>query len=544
MKNIFEKLNDAFGFSSVKESEPQPIQPAPSSGYGDMIASPWVGINSKIFDGEKTPGELGRPINLIPDYRALRQRAYEADLESDVIKIITGKFFKWTVGSGLKLQSEPNEVVLESEGITEDFKKFRSITEARFSVYANSTFCDYTGMNNLHKIANEAFRCAFLGGDCLVILRYENGKLNTQIIDGQEISTPLFDSKFISEATDRGHSIKHGIELDKKGTHIAYYIEVEDPGNSFITKHERILARGENSGKLMAWMIYGSKHRINHHRGISSIAPILEKTKKLDRYTEASVSSAEERAKVVYAVEHNQFSTGENPLVETMRKNMGGKIAADPFDQGETVSKRISLTTNKQTFNMPVGSKLSSLDSNSEDNYDAFFKAVFVQLCAAVDIPPEVALQQYNSNYSASRAAINGWGYIINIFRKDFADSFYKKFYAIWLETEILNNKIKSPAYLEALKNGNYMVLESFYSCKFTGVNMPHIDPLKEVKAVREMLGDPENNIQPLISNEQADEMLNLGDWSENMKKYKEEKNDFIEPKPIEVVDPAIPKIK
>ena len=88
------------------------------------------------------------------------------------------------------------------------------------------------------------------------------------------------------------------------------------------------------------------------------------------------------------------------------------------------------------------------------------------------------------------------------------------------------------------------MVLESFYSCKFTGVNMPHIDPLKEVKAVREMLGDPENNIQPLISNEQADEMLNLGDWSENMKKYKEEKNDFIEPKPIEVVDPAIPKIK
>ena len=161
-----------------------------------------------------------------------------------------------------------------------------------------------------------------------------------------------------------------------------------------------------------------------------------------------------------------------------------------------------------------------------------------------MDIPPEVALQQYNSNYSASRAAINGWGYIINIFRKDFADSFYKKFYAIWLETEILNNKIKSPAYLEALKNGNYMVLESFYSCKFTGVNMPHIDPLKEVKAVREMLGDPENNIQPLISNEQADEMLNLGDWSENMKKYKEEKNDFIEPKPIEVVDPAIPKIK
>ena len=53
----------------------------------------------------------------VPDYNVLRIRSYDAYTKSDIVRIITSKYFHWVVGSGLKLQAEPNKVVLESEGI-------------------------------------------------------------------------------------------------------------------------------------------------------------------------------------------------------------------------------------------------------------------------------------------------------------------------------------------------------------------------------------------------------------------------------------------
>ena len=63
-----------------------------SSVYGGR--GPWYPVSTQYFDGEKTPGELGYLVDLRPAHRALRMRAYEAQLKSDIVKIITGKFFK------------------------------------------------------------------------------------------------------------------------------------------------------------------------------------------------------------------------------------------------------------------------------------------------------------------------------------------------------------------------------------------------------------------------------------------------------------------
>lgn len=529
--------------SPDQEEIQQPIQTQPSQANynhqeGAVISSPWYPVSTKTFDGEKTPGEMGPAINLIPEHNGLRYRAYEAQLKSDVVKMITGKFFKWVIGNGLKLQSEPQEDVLMSEGINEDFIKFRNSVESRFKVYSNSKMSDFSRMQNIHRRAGEAFKTAFLSGDCLVVLRVENGNVDVQVIDGSEVKSPIFDSEFYQKAKEAGNEIISGIEINDRGEHIAFYVRKRNQEKG-IDDFERIPAKGEKSGRLMAWMIYGDKHRINHHRGIPQISAILEKVDKLDRYTEASVAGAEERAKIVFAIEHSDKSTGENPLVETMRKNMGTIMdTIDPYKEGEKVSKNIAKTTSKQTFNMPIGAKLTTLASQQEDQYQPFFDAVFVQLCSAIDIPPEVALQKYSSNYSASRAAINGWGYIVDIYRKDFTFDYYKNIYRLWLEMEVLKGKIQSPGLLKASINDDEFIIESFTQCKFTGVNMPHIDPLKEVKAVREMLGDPAKGIVPLISHDNASEQLNQGEWSENYLKYKEEIKDVDFPKPEPVTPP------
>lgn len=506
------------------EQKPESVEPqnhALTTGYSSGYGSINIGGNY-VFNGEKTPGELGRPIHLIPDFYALRMRAYEAELKSDIVKIITGKFFKWVVGDGLKMQPEPNEVVLKSEGILNfESSIFKELSEARFREYSEMNISDYSGMENVHHRAAEAFETAFLGGDCLTVLRVEKGSLNVQVIDGQHINTPVFEDKWLKAATDRGNTIKHGIEVDKRGRHVAFYV-LKD--NQLIDlEYERIEAYNKEAKCTVAWMIYGKKHRIDHVRGITTLAPILEKLDKLDRYTEAAVGSAEERAKVPWFIEHNRFSDGENPYLEAVKRGTGSAIEKSSFDLATPIARDIAVTQGKQVSNLPIGATMKALFSQNEINYDSFFQSIFLQLCASCDIPPEVALQKYSSNYSASRAAINGWGYIINIYRKKHARKFYRNFYNFWVYLEVIKGKLNCPGFLEAKEQENEMVVSAYTNAKFLGVNLPHIDPLKEVKAIREMIGDRSKGQVPLINYDMATEELNNGDWREILKRYLEE---------------------
>jgi len=552
MKKFFESIFNSISLgtrvSETNDTTTKPIikETDSSFGYppGSIIQSPWYAANTYAFDGEKTPGELGTPVNIVPEHQGLRYRAYEANLKSDIVKIITGKFFTWVVGNGLKLQAEPNEDALLTEGISEDLSQFKTHVEARFKVFSSSKLSDFAGMENLHRRASEAFKTAFLSGDALIILRVINQTVKVQVIDGAEVMNPVLESKFYQEAKDRGNKIIHGIELDSKNQHVAYFVKIEGKDN-LLYEFERIESKTKE-GRLMAWMIYGDKHRSNHHRGIPKITAILEKVDKLDRYTEASVGGAEERAKIAFSIEHNSTSTGESPLVDAMRKNMGPTGEVTSYDDGDKISKVITRTTGKQAFNMPIGAKLNALDSKQEDNYAPFFDALFMQISASIDMPPEVALQKYSSNYSASRAATNGWGYIVVKYRKDFAFDFYQNFYNLWLEVEILKGKLKSPSLLKAYLNNDEFVIECFSGSKFTGLNMPHIDPLKEVKAIREMLGDQMKGQLPLISHERASEELNQGEWYDNFTKFKTETDigkDIIE-KAEEMKKPPIPEQK
>jgi len=102
-------------------------------------------VRTTQFNGEKTPQELGEILNVLPDFQSLRLRAHEADLKSDVVKIITNRFFKWIIGTGLKLQSEPIIEILRAEKITDskDLSDFRQSVESRFNLWARSKKVDY-----------------------------------------------------------------------------------------------------------------------------------------------------------------------------------------------------------------------------------------------------------------------------------------------------------------------------------------------------------------------------------------------------------------
>ncbi|KKN54301.1 hypothetical protein LCGC14_0593560 [marine sediment metagenome] len=473
-------------------------------------------IFSVSYSGEKNLGEIGPIKNYLMDHDALRLRSWQSYIESEISQIVLNKFAIWVVGAGLKLQAEPARKVLESEGIILNAEDFNDIVEARFNVFANSKSADYSNMKSLNAIGNTTFLNSIIGGDVLIVLRLIKGEVKVQLIDGAHLVAPLGDKDSKGKRKGKNNRIRNGIEISSSGEHVAYWVK---------TKHfefERIKARGDKSGLKMAFIVYGGEYRLDNVRGIPKLAPILETLKKLERYKEATVGSAEERQKIVLQIIHDQISTGENPFQGQLAKAYDDDAVTDDIptdDVGNKLADTVAATTNKAVYNMPKGAELKALESKNELYFKDFYTVNINVACATLGIPPEVALSKYDSNFSASRAALKDWEHTIKVNRRRFSEQFMQPIYEFWLEVQILQNKVQAPGYLLA---DNNMVKEAYQTARFTGATIPHIDPLKEVNAVREKLGDLAKDI-PLTTVEAATEELNGGDSSSNMEQYAKE---------------------
>ena len=523
-------------FNSIKETES--IQNSNTEIESDIAynkKADWYGGGasnyafnsfSLSFNGEKNLGEVGPIIKYTLDYNGLRLRSWQSLIESEVTQTIINKYATWVIGEGLKLTSEPAKDVLLSEGIKMDSQVYSKSVEQRFNLWKTSKTADYSKMVNLDMIANTAFINSIVGGDVLVVLRYEGvgRQPSVQLIDGAHIQSPNFGTEQFPTLLPNGNRCINGVELNECGETIAYYVRNKD------FKFDRIIAKGEKSNLTIAYLVKGGEYRLDNNRGVPLIAAVLEKLKKLERYESATLGSAEERQKIVMSIEHDNNSTGESPMTKQLSRasNWNDRTEDLPKDLlGTDLANSIATSTNKQVFNMPIGSKLQSLESKNELYFKDYYTVNIIAVCAALGIPYQVAMSLYEGNFSASRAALKDWENTLNVVRKKFSFQFYQPIFNFWLEVQILENKINAPGYLTARLKNDDMVIESFRKCRFVGAPVPHIDPLKEVKAVREMLGDTGKSI-PLITVEAATEKLNNGESNENMLQYAGELKDSI----------------
>ena len=202
----------------------------------------------------------------------------------------------------------------------------------------------------------------------------------------------------------------------------------------------------------------------------------------------------------------------------------GNSTTSDlPVDElGNQLANTISTTSNKNTYNMPLGSHLKSLESKNELYFKEFYSTNADIFCATMNIPPNVAFSLYHDSFSASRTATKDWEHTMIVERKDFSFQFYCKIYVFWLHIEILKQKVQAPGYLNAVSSKNRVVLQAYRNARFTGAMFPHIDPEKEVRAERLKLGATGADIN-LTTAERSTEVLNSGDLKSNQEQYAKE---------------------
>lgn len=457
------------------------------------------------YNGEKNLGEIG-PIRAYQlDYNALQLRSWQAYLESSIAHTLIAKKTKAIIGSGLKLQCNPHMKVLNAEGIKFDAEDFNDQCEAYFESFCKSKSSDCHGKYNLRKQMAIAYVNREVGGDVLVVLRVSKyGQITVQLIDGAHIWNPIMGNDYFAfKVPDgqpgAGNNIRNGIEYNDNGELVAYYVRTANPsaGYSYYTgTFERVEAKSKSTGLTMAYVVTGLEYRIDNKRGMPALSPVLGTIANMDRYKAATISTAEERAKISYQIVHQSFSTGQNVNVEALAKIMNYDATSTddiPRDvRGVSLDKLAVATHNKTALNMPKGSEIKTLAQHGDAQlyFKDFNAANFEEICACYCIPPEVARSMYDSNYSASRAAIKDWEGVIKIDRIDFGMQFLQPIYELFFHCMVLMNKVQAPGYLKAFVKNDIIVMDAYRHCHWIGSAVANIDPLKEVMAARLKLGE------------------------------------------------------
>lgn len=524
-KTIFDRLENAWEVFRHGEKEKKEEVKSPEA-FFPATAGSYRMLYTGSFNGEKNLGEAGPIKYYLMDYVALSLRSWQAYVESPQAQTVLNKFCTWVIGRGLKLQSEPNKEIIGKAN--PDFKEFSKQIEGRWNVYANSKHADLSGRRTLNQLARVAYKQAIIGGDCLVILRYIDGCVKIQVVDGAHLMSPLMGSEWYPMLLKNGNRVINGVEIDDDGQHIAYYVRKPfDSLNPINTLQlERVEATNRKSGFTVAFLVYGLEYRVDNHRGIPLLTAVIEKLKKLERYDEATLASAEEQAKIAYQVVHDMGSSGEFPFTHQMAQAHDTEITAADLPKtelGDELANKVMATTNKQAINNPPGAEVKTLSENkSQLYYKDFLEKNVDVICSCIEMPPNVAMSKYDSNYSASRAAIKDWEHTLSVKRSDFGIQFLQNVYNFFLEVEILTNRIQAPGYLIAKVKEDYMFIEAYRACRWVGAPVANIDPLKEVQAERMKLGITGEAI-PLTNAEAATEILNGGDVAHNMEQYADE---------------------
>ncbi len=443
-----------------------------NSGYDESGASRNKNSMKGWLARSKSPQEdIDKNLNL------LRQRSrslyMSAPLAVSAIKTNRTNI----IGSGLKPKPK---IDFESLGMTVDEAElWEKEAEKEFALWAESKFCDSAKINDFYEMQQLVCMNWLLNGDACVLIDYEKSKnkcmpysLRLRIIESDRICNPdtMGSEVDLFKKAKNGNRIYNGVEINSRGSVEAYYICNTYPGSGLMLKKEwvRVEAYGRKTGNPNVLMIFESE-RPEQYRGIPYLAPVIESLKQLTRYSEAELMSA-----VLNGIFSVYIKTtapaSENPLFFGIGEEE--RISVDP-NEYELGSGTINILNPNESLEIVDGKRPNI-------NFDGFVASMAKYIGAALEIPVEILIKSFNSNYSASRAALLEFFKAVKMKRSWLVNDFCKPVYELWLAEAAARGRIKAPGFFE-----DPAVKKAWCGCIWNGPAQGQIDPVKEVTAAQ-----------------------------------------------------------
>lgn len=504
-KNFFHRIGD--GAAAFAKAFKPPKTNAFFSQRTGFLRNLWS------YNGEKNLGELGPERDYLLDLPSLRSRGKQFYMDNEVAQMIINAMTEWVICNGLKLESEPNKLVLESEGIEIDLTKFSNLVEARISVLKESNETSYSRMRNLNQEEIRAFTASNNGGGLLVVLRVRNGIVNCEIIDGAHIKHPSNGTDFNPTMLEGGNRIANGIELSPSGEHIAFWVLNHN------YQYKRILAKSPSTGMTVAYIYGGKDYSIDSTQTIPALGGLFQTLQQMDDYKTYTLGSAKSQNSIAYQIKTAIGGNEDNPLGDVIAKAQNYDPNSDvPQDNyGKALADKVAVDTGRNAFLLGEGQEIAPLTKNEAELYfEQFWRTLFECVCAAAGMPPNVVLKRFDTSFSSARAAIKDWAHSLLLKRYKHGLGFLQPWYELQLHVDIMLGKISAPGYLKAFNNNDTVILTAYRLARWVGDNVPEIDALKEVEAQRRMLGSSMDHV-PLTTAKKATEALNQGNYNNNV---------------------------
>lgn len=470
-----------------------------STGYANYGAS----TSKKALLGWNFRG--GSPDEDIHDnLKILRQRSRDlymggASIATGAIKTLRTN----VVGSGLRLKPMLGVDVLNIS--EKQAQELELKIENEFQLWSESKNCDAQRMNNFYELQQLAFLTKLLSGDGFATLPYIEGRgvygICVHLVEADMVKTP--------ESLKHNKKIKHGIEIGEFGEPVAYYFVEKHPlakDNIYNLqeKYKKIPAYGKNTGLPNVLHLMESE-RPGQLRGVPILAPVIEDLKQLGRYAEAELIAA------VVSGMFTTFITSEESGSTAF--GMGESI---PIDQQIDSEDEFSYELGPGSIATlaPGESVVTANPGRPNTAFDGFVVAISRQIGAALEIPYELLVKQFNASYSASRASLLEAWKMFKTRRTWLATDFCNPIYEQWFTEAVLKGRIEAPGFFDAP-----LIRKAYLGCEWSGPTQGQIDPLKEVNAA-------EKRVQNGFSTRQRETIeLTGGDFVRNVRQRKHEES-------------------
>jgi len=467
-------LDADIGDSDVLHTGPLPVlsvEDMESSAHlGSSIDHGW---NNREFTGSKFLGGFGETVLYNLDYWTLRNRSSQLFTENLYARGIIFRLITNEINSGLVPDSAPDEVVLDQS--EETLTDWSETVENLFRLWGRSTqVCDWKGESTFGGLQRAARMEALISGDVLVVLRPSRkfGLPQVQLVSGNQIQTPLM-TEFKPRA---GNTILHGVERDKTHRVVAYWVRQED------NKFKRLSAFGEQSGRKIAWLVFGNETRLDDVRGMPLLAVILQSLKDVDRYRDASQRKAVINSILAVFVKKTEDKMGSLPFTGGAAARTTVETAtpgADPRPYNIESHVPGLIMQELQTGEEPVGFHNQGIDEKFGD----FESSITQAIAWALEIPPEILRLSFSNNYSASQAAINEFKIYLQKVWTVWGETFCAPIYQEWLINQTLLGRIETPGFLEAWRDPKqHDVFAAWSLADWYGSVKPSTDMLKQAK--------------------------------------------------------------
>ncbi len=453
----------------------RPVRPA-NKGYGDAGAS-YVKKALKGFIAAS-----GSPREDIDAHNyTLRQRARMLYMATPVATSAIKTNRTNVIGCGLQLKSRINRVKL---GLTpEQAKEWQRKTEEEFELWAaNKRNCDAIGVNNFYTAQQLALASCLLSGDMIVLLKHEDPTvlnpygLRFHMIEADRVSTPTamtagssFFANMTQGETKEGNRIYDGVEVDKNGRIIAYWIRNTYPFQQIADKTEwkRVLATGEET-RLPNVLHVMETERPEQYRGVSYLAQVIEPLLQMRRYTDSELTAAVVESFFTAFIK-TEADPNENPYNE---------VGGDGTEQVSDDPNEYEMGPGQINIMKPGEDVVFGDPKRPAGGFDGFVVAICKQIGAALEIPADLLLKSFNASYSASRAALLEAWKAFKMRREWFADDFCRPLYEVWMAEAVARGRIIAPGFFS-----DPAIRAAWLGSEWIGPTQGQLDPVKEITA-------------------------------------------------------------